>query len=420
MKQEPKILTIVRDIYKRTKGQTFPSFKERVESLNSPTYSDMFAPIQTVEDGDLILFRYGRYTDVLNDEVEDFGDAWETFWLKFNGLYRELRSIVIDVKRMEVALYPFDKFFNINELPETSEEEIIRRIENATESVEFSDKLDGSMVSARYYGGRIVLTGSKSLDPEQSWRLKENYRMVKNNSNLNRLITENPQYTLIFESITKADAHVVKYEDDQMGMHLIGIRDMRDYSIRPYSEVIKLANQYGVQTTTVFDKRIEEIMSSLDDKTSDEAEGFVANIDGFMVKIKYSAYCKMHGILGKLSSINLILQSIAEGTIDDLYSKVPTAYRSRIDAVVRVATNYIRTMEEKIANFYEKHKHLPLKEYALTVQSEGEKGVAGYLFAKYKGLPYNVLKKGSNGYKKLTELGVKKEDYISIFDEVGE
>lgn len=420
MKQEPRILTIVKDVYERTQGRNFPSFKERVASLNSPTYNEIFGPIQTTEYNGLILFRYGRYSDVLNDESEDFGEAWETFWMKYNGLYRELRSIVIDTERMEVALYPFDKFFNINELPETSEAEIIRRIENATESIEFSDKLDGSMVSARFYNGQVILTGSKSLNPTQSWRLEQNYRMLKENPNLYRLIAEHPEYTLIFESLTKEDAHVVKYKDEEMGLHLIGVRDMNDYSIKTYAEVVRLANEYGVQATRIFDKRIEEIMSSLDDKTSDEAEGFVANIDGFMVKIKYSAYCRMHGILGKLSSINLIIRAIADGNLDDLYSKVPTAYRGRIDAIARVVNNYAQSIEKKVEDFYKEHCNLSVKDYAIAVKEEAEPSIAGYCFAKYKGREYNLLKKGSNGYKKLTDMGIKKEDYLNLFGETEE
>ena len=47
--------------------------------------------------------------------------------------------------------------------------------------VEFSDKLDGSMQSARYYNGQIVMSGSQAVDPSQSWRLRDGYSRLTEN-----------------------------------------------------------------------------------------------------------------------------------------------------------------------------------------------------------------------------------------------
>lgn len=411
--KELQILKIVRDVMTRTKGQTFPDFKQRVVSLHDPTYDAIFANVQTTEKGSIVLFRYGRYSDVFSGEVENFGADWANFWDAFDGVYRELRSITIDTDTLEVVTYPFNKFFNINELAETSETEVEKRI-RAAASVEFSDKLDGSMVVGRYWNGDVFLTGSKSLDPKQSWRLQDSYDMVT--PGIRRMLTEHPDKTFIFESLTKKDAHVVKYDDKDMGLHLIGIRNMEDYCMFSYKDVLRFAEQYEVQTTKVFDKSLNEILESLDDISSDQAEGFVANIDGWFLKIKYNQYAKMHGILSKISSINLIIRAIADGTLDDLYSKVPTVYRGRIDSVVSVVMKYVLETEGRINEFYEKNKHLNVKDFCILTNSTADRDIRGFIIAKYKKQPYNVLKRGSCGYKKLSDMGIDSSKYIEIFD----
>lgn len=410
-----QILKIVKDVMTQTKGQTFSDFKERVASLHNPTYDEIFANVQTTEYGSLVLFRYGRYSDVLSGETENFGDEWVNFWNMYDGIYRELRSITIDIDTLDVVLYPFDKFFNINEMDETSEQEVIRRIK-AAKSVEFSDKLDGSMVVGRYWKDNYILTGSKGLDPEQSWRLKDSYAMMFESEGIKRMLKENPDCTFIFESLTKADAHVVKYNEEDYGLHLIGIRNMNTHQMASYKEILEVANEYGVQTTKVFDKTLDEVMGSLDEKSSDQAEGFVANIDGWFVKIKYDAYCDMHRILSKLSSINLIIRAIADGNLDDIYAKTPSAYRSRIDAVVGVVNKYIHETEQRINDFYERNKHLDVKDFCILTNTIADKDIRGYIIAKYKSKPYNVIKRGSTGYKRLNEMGIETRDYLKIFD----
>lgn len=90
----------------------------------------------------------------------------------------------------------------------------------------------------------------------------------------------------------------------------------------------------------------------LDDKSSDEAEGFVINIDGYKVKIKYNDYVNIHKAISKLSSINLIIRSIADNRYDDLLSKLPVAYHENVKRVASIVFNYIKETENKINEYY--------------------------------------------------------------------
>ena len=63
----------------------------------------------------------------------------------------------------EIVVAPFRKFFNINEIPETSLDVVTKEIQ-AADLVEITNKLDGSMVSVRWYDGQIFLAGTGCID----------------------------------------------------------------------------------------------------------------------------------------------------------------------------------------------------------------------------------------------------------------
>lgn len=408
-----KLLEIVKDVMERTSNLSC-TFKERIELLNDATYNSIFKPIQFLQKDSLVLFRYGNYSDVFSGETE-FGASYTQFWDMYDGIYRTMRSIVIDIDTLEVVTYPFDKFFNLNEMEETNINTIREYIKKA-KSIEISDKLDGSMACVRYYNNEVFATGSKSIIREQSWRLNDIYNMIESNPNIMQMIMDYSNYTFIFESITKSDVHVVIYDDKDLGLHLIGARNMDTFEMLSYKDIVELANKYNILTTTIFDKTFDEVINSLDDKKSNEKEGFVLNIDGFYVKIKYNDYVLMHGILSNISSINLVIRNYADETLDDLLSKIPTAYRNRVMVVVNLLNKYVQQMESRIIFWYDKVKDMNIKDAAIFLSNECDKKIFGYVLAKYKGKPYNVLKKGTSGYKKLIDMGYDPSQYYSLFE----
>lgn len=373
-------------------------------------YKDLLSCLELNQHGHLLLFRYARYSNVYDGETENSG---EDFWDRYNGFYRECRSVVIDVLNDCIVLCPFSKFFNINETEETSLKNIQKRIEKAS-VVEFSDKLDGSMQSARWYDGQIVMSGSQAVDPEKSWRLKDGYEMIISLPGYKQMLQDYEGCTFIFEYISKKDAHVVKYSKEQEGLYLIGIRNVDNGFEWKYDSVLRMAQCYDIPTTKLFDKTLDQIMNELDDKSSDEAEGFVINIDGYKVKVKYNDYVDIHKVLSKLSSINLIIHSIADDTYDDLLSKLPVAYHERVKKVANIVFYYINRTEKEIKNYYRILPKNNKKEFMIAVDKNVPKSFQGYCRSIFLGKPYNVLKNGKNGYKKLNQMGV--EDYEKIFE----
>ena len=386
-------------------GET--NFKTMLEKLNSDMWNNIFDQVQINQNGRFLLLRYG---------LHDMGDG---MWEKPNSIFRELRSIVIDIERDRIVLCPFKKFFNLDEVQENSLATILDEIDNAT-IVEYSDKLDGSMQSASWYEDDVFMSGSKALDFNDSWRLVHGKSMLTDNHI--EMLKVYQDWTSIFEYISLRDKHVVDYTKEQEGMYLIGMRNNYTGEEKTYDEIVEIANEYGILCTKVEKITIQEILVKMKEYKSHEKEGWVLNIDGHRVKSKCDDYVKLHGILGFMSSVNLILRNMADNTLDDLLSKVPDDYKKRIINVYKVIKDRVNLIECEIESFYLDAPKESTKEFMIWVDTNVEKSLKGYVKAKYLGKSYNLLKRThEQGYKKLADLGLSFELFQGImFDESGQ
>lgn len=409
--------------YYYTEGTTSETtcIERWVEELNGiepfnqyPEYADLLSCLELNQHDNFLLIRYGRYSNIYDNEAGNLG---EDFWDRYNGFYRECRSVVIDVVNDCLVLSPFKKFFNINELEETSLDNIQNKIAKA-KTVEFSDKLDGSMQSATWYNGEIVMAGSQAINPANSWRLQDGYKMIRELPGYELMLKDHPNTTFIFEYISLKDAHVVKYTKEQEGLYLIGIRSNTTGVEFSYKAVIETAEMYNIPKTEVFDKTLGQLMNELDDKSSDEAEGFVINIDGYRVKLKYNDYVHIHRVLTKLSSINLVIRSIADGQYDDLLAKLPMAYHDNVKKIAAIVMNYVKETEKQIGEYYNSAPKDNKKEFMMYVATSVPKDYQGYCRQLYFGNKINVIKGGnekSPHYKRLKDMGI--DNYSVLFEE---
>ena len=387
-------------------------FKDLIELYGTDEQKRICDPLQLNQYGDLLLIRYGKYTDVFSGESEyDFVE----FWDMYDGFYQECRSLVINIIKEELVLTPFKKFRNLNECEENSIENIKKKIEIA-KSIEITDKLDGSMQSARWYDNKVIMSGSQALNKSESWRLADGYNMLTTNKNYVTMLKDYSDYTFIFEYISLKDAHVVLYDKSQEGLYLIGVREVETGNQLSYKDVLGLAKKYDVKCTKLYDKTLDEVMSELTVYKAYEKEGFVMNIDGHMVKIKCDDYVNIHRILSNISSINLIIQKISEDQFDDLISKVPESYRDRVMNVANIIFNYINETDRIVKELYETADKADKKTFMIWVDNNVDNKFRGYLKNIYVGRENNYLKYGQR-LKKLKEMGIQ-DGYSSLF--VGE
>ena len=385
-----------------------------IYKLNNPKYNSIFKILQINQYKTFVLVRYGSYADIYGGEEDN---TPEELWESYDGFYQECRSIVIDLFREEIVISPFRKFFNLNENHETKLEVIKNKIKNAN-SVEFSNKLDGSMQCARYYFGEIIMSGSQAIDPSASWRLQEGMDMFNLRNGYYNLVCNYPDWTFIFEYISLSDSHVVKYNANQQGLYLIGARNVYNGKQMSYKDIIWFANKYNIPTTSVFDKTLDEVLKDTQKYKSNEMEGFVLNVDGFFCKIKCDDYVNMHKILSKLSSVNLIIKNIADDTIDDFISKIPEAYKEKSMKIVSAVTSYIRRTNNKVEMYYEIAPKDSKKDFMLWVDKNVPKEYNGYVKGLYLGKKINYLKTDGKTphYKKLKDMGYSESDIGKILE----
>lgn len=106
-----KIVMMVKEDFNITFGndkkyKDEKDFKTWLELLNNEVWNMWTSCLQFTQYKNFLLIRYG---------IQDLSVG---IWENKNSIYRECRSIVIDLEEDNIALLPFRKFFNLNETEE--------------------------------------------------------------------------------------------------------------------------------------------------------------------------------------------------------------------------------------------------------------------------------------------------------------
>lgn len=380
----------------------YVGFKDMIETFRQEgiSYNPIFNELQINQYGDLVLVRYGLH------------EMGKGMWEDKNSPLREARSLVFNLRTEEMVLTPFRKFFNLNEVWETSTEVVEAKIKYC-KLFEVSEKMDGSMQSYRWYNGEIVGSGSMALDTKNSFRLEEGFEMLTENHK--RMLKDFPTVTFIFEYISEKDKHVVPYDySKKKGLYLIGARSVIDGEEYSYNVIKDISSCYGIPCCKTYQyNTLSEVLEHLNKMTVRDGEGFVLNIDGFKLKLKCEDYLQLHRLDDKLSSPNVIIEAYAEGTIDDLYANMTPLMKEKNKDVMDTIEKFMYKMRYKI--------DMNLDEINMMVRFDGtkeennkklhkfinefvDKDVREYVRMTYLGREYNVLKSRGGKYRKIEEI----------------
>lgn len=266
-----------------------------------------------------------------------------------DGFFRECRGIVIDLENEKIVILPYRKFFNINEKEETNIKIIQEKI-NSANVIEFSDKLDGSLINAAYYNGNIVASSSGNIDKNKCEQLAVAYKYINNSPNISKAISAMPGYTFNFELIDSIDPHVITYTEDECGLYLTGIRNIDTQEQLNYCDVIDIAHKYNLKTVKIFNDSFEDIIKSIHN-VNENREGYVINIDGYRVKLKYDEFLSLQHIKNSLTVPNAVLEAIRCGYFDDIYSKVPSQYQSRLLEIGFKVSRYTGYIDKQVKHW---------------------------------------------------------------------
>lgn len=82
-------------------------------------------------------------------------------------------------------------------------------------------------------------------------------------------------------------------------------------------------------------------------------EGFVANIDGFQVKIKLDDFCATSRLVNS-ASFNGVIRAAVDGNFDDMIAKIPSAFRDKINDNYKRIMSYNSRMNEIILDLVDR------------------------------------------------------------------
>jgi RNA ligase len=299
---------------------------------------------------------------------------YDNLWNPFN---RMCRGLILDMKNQRVLAWPFNKFFNLDQMPET-------RYENLEALGEFttSEKLDGSMIIAFKDPNTslITFTTKGSLDSEHGQYTNLLPVSKQFLTNAERYMSRG---TLMFELISKRFQIVVDYKKKGYaeGLYLIGYRDHISGLLAGVDEVDKIAGMLRVPT---FKRYVFASLNSLLSTAKDLPvleEGFVLRFkDDLMVKVKGNAYLAAHRFISHLSDRN-ILDAVSDGTATSLAQLAPEEYRQDVLDKIDHFNTRVAELENICYTLYGRApKDVARKDFALWVQQNVPSHFKGFIF----------------------------------------
>lgn len=281
-------------------------------------------------------------------------NIWNTGW---TNLTKECRGKVIDLETRKVVVYPFDKFFNLNEVEETKLEKVVENLDNA-DYISVTDKKDGSAIIVTNYKGNVIINTNGEFENIQIELAKklfiEKYLYFYNN------IPED--FTFIFELIHPENRIVLDYGSEKK-LYLLAIRDLKTLRLLKYNELQTFAKNNFLDITESFEfTNIYDFIDKTQKETKDVKEGWVfrviTNNTDFMFKLKYQEYFNLARIKN-IPSLKRIYILLISDKLDDLVSISESDIKESILNDTQIIFNYFdyfkNYIEENVQNICEKY-----------------------------------------------------------------
>lgn len=241
--------------------------------------------------GDLWLYNYTQKCQ------------WERQWDKWTMM---ARGLILRTDGTVVAR-PYQRFFNVGEVPQT----FIANL--PTYKPEVTEKLDGSLGIFYWEGGQPTIATRGSFESEQALWATEWIRSQGIKKTLKNM-------TYLFEIIYPENRVVVDYGDIK-SLFLIGLVHNYTGIIQPLSLVTSEADRLGLPCVRQSSMDLSTILTH----EQSNFEGFVLFYpeDNLMVKVKLPEYRKLHKLIFGLSE-KAVIETILSGLDPvDYYKEAP-------------------------------------------------------------------------------------------------
>ena len=298
---------VVNDITKKDEITEY-LFKKNYSDYNSMSDTELviflgyiLCSINFVQNENLLLLKYN---------IKTYNTGW------FN-LLKLCRGKVVDIKTKEIVTYPFDKFFNINEV-EGYEFETINALTKTAAYVYVNDKIDGSTISVSKYNDKLLITTNGAFNNDMTVWATE--LLAEKYPDFEKEIKSG--YTYIFELVHPENKIILDYGNEK-ALYLLNIRNIGTGKLLPIPEVRSFGKQIGFKLPQTFDFGSLRYLTTLAETSSNtNKEGWVLRIgqtDGSetMVKIKYEEYFALHRIKDHLRAKH-VYDALLGGYLDDM------------------------------------------------------------------------------------------------------
>lgn len=311
----------------------------------------------------------GLYLLKYKDEVQ-YGDKPWTAFARFS------RGLVVDMKNQAILAWPYLKFFNLGQMPETNYE-----ILKDKKEFEISEKLDGSALVSfmNPNDNQFYLTTLGSFDSPHG---KIGTELFRNLLGCPKIAAYAALGTFIFELIDPRFRIVIDYRKKgyESGLYLIGYRT-REGRLLTYAEVADLAASVSIPCPKTYKyPSLCHLTHKMKDLPMDQ-EGFVIRYsDGLMVKIKGEEYLRAHRFVSQLSDKNILL-ALIDGIDKQMVEVCPDEFRPEIEAKITHFQKQVANMANECYNYYsEAPKEGSRKEFALWILKNTPSHLKGFLF----------------------------------------
>jgi len=260
---------------------------------------------------------------------------------QYNSLWDDITRLArgLILKDGHIIAMPFRKFFNLNEVEETKEENL------PSEIPEITLKIDGALgiLYLAPDGKLAVATRGSFISNEALWAtdyLRKNYKLPLDIIN---------KYTVMFEICSPVGKHIIKYP---YKLYLIGLRENVTGNLLPYSEVIRKAKELNLDILPGF-----MVYSPLQDLPVhlENIEGWVAMFpkNQLLVKIKTEKYRTLARYYQSIT-FNNILNLVVTNRYDDIISNLPAELRAEAGKIKdEIMSKYDEIYNEALKYFEE-------------------------------------------------------------------
>jgi RNA ligase len=334
-----------------------PTFDEALAIVeNSKGFSHS---VQTIHDKEVHSFKYNISYQGMWDDLSD-------------GKVNMRGLTFIDGK---VVALPYPKFWNLGENIH------VQDIDVSTFTIA-TEKVDGSLISFFKVGDELEMKTMKSVFSDTANEARE-YSMTRTDiRDFASLCLEN-NISPMFEYISDTDQGRIVIDYNKKDLILLGARDLSNGTIYNLAD-FPIDIPFDISTARLFNTS-DEVVSYMADEG---VEGVVMILnDGTMVKLKTDWYCRLHRILDKFNTKN-ILEAIVTDSLDDIKSAlVKNNLKEHLQTVRCVEQCFHNRFKEwlEIANkefWKRKTNEETKKDIALSLLKK-DRVLAGLVFAQY-------------------------------------